>query len=271
MNALAGSPARMQRSPGQIQKSVIYALIMRELLTRFGGRMLGLFWVLFEPAANIVVLLMIRVVLRERYAGVQVDPAVFLIVAMIPFFAFRNIWMRAMSTMAGNLGLFAYRQVKPLDAVVARTLVEVVMYLMIFLVLIGGIWWYGTELAWPYRPLEYIGIVCAFIMWGVGMGLLTAIAAHRRPAVETFVRLSSMPLYMLSGVLVPLKSFPLSMHDYLLWNPILHLVELSRAAYFPSYHVYMGTSLSYPLWTGLGVFTAGMVAYRLSWRKLVSR
>ena len=63
----------MKRSSWQIQKAVILAMMLRELKTRFGGRFVGLFWVLFEPMANIAMMLALKVVLRERFAGVQID------------------------------------------------------------------------------------------------------------------------------------------------------------------------------------------------------
>ena len=86
----------MKRSSWQIQKAVVFALILRELKTRFGGRMIGLLWVLFEPITNIALMLVMRILIRDRYAGVMIDIVVYLVVAMIPFFAFRNIWFRMM-------------------------------------------------------------------------------------------------------------------------------------------------------------------------------
>jgi capsular polysaccharide transport system permease protein len=260
----------MRRTPEQIQKSVVFALMMRELQTRFGGQMIGLFWVLFEPIANIVVFLMIRVVLRDRYAGVQMDPSVFLIVAMIPFFVFRNIWFRAAGAGAGNSGLFSYRQVKPLDAMIARSIIEAMIYAVIFVLLIGYFGWTGATVM-PGRPLEYMGVVALLIIWGLALGLITAVLGHNRPAVQTFLRLLSMPLYILSGVIIPLSRFPATMHEFLLWNPLLHLVELSRWAYFPSYQVFRGANLEYPLSVGLVLFALGMVMYRVNRLKLIMR
>jgi capsular polysaccharide transport system permease protein len=260
----------MRRTSEQIQKSVVFALMMRELQTRFGGQMIGLFWVLFEPMANIAVFLMIRVVLRDRYAGVQIDPSVFLIVAMIPFFLFRNIWFRAAGSAAGNSGLFSYRQVKPIDAMVARSIIEGMLYALIFVLLIGFFGWMGATII-PGRPLEYFGVVALFVIWGLALGLITAVLAHGRPSVQTFLRLLSMPLYILSGVIIPLSRFPPTVHEYLLWNPLLHLVELSRWAYFPSYQVFRGVTLDYPLSLGLVLFAVGMVLYRVNRLKLIMR
>jgi capsular polysaccharide transport system permease protein len=71
---------------------VLFALIMRELKTRFGGRLVGLFWVLFEPVMNIFILLFIRTVMRAHTIGPTIEYPVYHVVAMIPFFVFRSCW-----------------------------------------------------------------------------------------------------------------------------------------------------------------------------------
>src|SRR5688572_10213923 len=145
----------MKRSSWQIQKAVILAMLLRELKTRFGGRFVGLIWVLFEPMANIAMMLALKVVLRERFAGVQIDVPVYLVIAMIPFFIFRNIWYRMMTAIQGNAGLFGYRQVKPADAMAARAIMETVIYLMIFCAFLLIFLWMDYQVL-PRRPLEYM-------------------------------------------------------------------------------------------------------------------
>jgi capsular polysaccharide transport system permease protein len=269
--ATTASPDRnMTRSSLQIQKAVLVALILRELKTRFGGRMIGLFWVLFEPIANISVMLLIRVVLKQRTVGVGMSPEVYLVVAMIPFFMMRNVWFQSMGAVQANSGLFGYRQVKPLDAMISRLVVECTVYLAILGVLLGFFAWLGRNVI-PYRPLEYFGLMAIFVLLGFGLGLLTTVASHNRPVVATVVKLVASPLYLLSGVLIPVSSFPQSFHKYLLLNPFLHLVELTRVAFFASYHPIMGITLSYPLSLGIALFSLGLLAYWVNRVQLLSR
>ena len=85
-----------KRTPLQIQRAVLFALLMRELKTRFGGKLVGLFWVLFEPVMNIYILLFVRSVLRTRAIGPTIEYPVYHVVAMIPYFVFRSCWFRAL-------------------------------------------------------------------------------------------------------------------------------------------------------------------------------
>jgi capsular polysaccharide transport system permease protein len=260
----------MNRSSWQIEKAVVFALMLRELKTRFGNRMVGLLWVLFEPMANIGSVLLLRVVVRERYTGVQIEPAVYLVVAMLPFFIFRNIWFRMMSAVDANAGLFGYRQVKPADAMAARAIMETTMYAMIFLAFMLLFAWLGYRSV-PYQPMEYLGVVSLFIMWGVGLGLMSAVGVKKYPALDTFLHLTSFPLYITSGVLIPINSFPATVIPILLWNPLLHMVELARWAFFPTYHPLMGVNLEYPLMWGLVVLFLGVSLFFVNRQRLMIR
>jgi capsular polysaccharide transport system permease protein len=260
----------MKRSSWQIEKAVVFALMLRELKTRFGNRMVGLFWVLFEPMANIASVLVLRVVVRQRYAGVQIEPAVYLVVAMLPFFIFRNIWFRMMSAVDANAGLFGYRQVKPADAMASRVIMETTMYSMIFVAFMLIFAWLDYRCV-PAQPIEYLGVVSLFILWGVGLGLMSAVGVRKMPALGTFLQLTSFPLYITSGVLIPINSFPATVIPLLLWNPLLHMVELSRWAFFPTYHPLMGVTVEYPLVWGLVVLFLGVSVFWVHRKRLMTR
>jgi capsular polysaccharide transport system permease protein len=260
----------MTRTSWQIEKAVVFALILRELKTRFGNRLVGLFWVLFEPMANIASVLILRVIVRQRFAGVQIEPAVYLVVAMLPFFIFRNIWFRMMNAVGANSGLFGYRQVKPADAMASRTIMETIMYVMIWVAFMLVFAWMGYRFV-PYRPIEYMGMVAMFIIWGVGLGLLSAVGVHKLPALNTFLQLLSFPLYITSGVLIPINSFPATVIAILEWNPLLHMVELTRWAFFPTYHPLMGVNAMYPLVWGMVFLFLGVSLFFVNRQKLLLR
>lgn len=259
-----------RRSPLEVQRAVLFALILRELKTRFGGRLIGLFWVLLEPALHIAMVLAIRVVLRDRFTGVMMDAPVYILAAMIPFFLARNIWFGCMSAVSANGGLFGYKQVKPLDTMIARGALEILIYIGVFIVFNLIFWWIGYR-AWPDKPLEYWAIWVHFITMGFGLALISAVIAHMVPPAAGFIRLLSTPLYLLSGVLIPISTFPPSFRVYLLWNPFLHMVETSRVAYFPMYNALPGVDIRYAIEWTIGIFTVGLLLYWLRRTRLVSR
>jgi len=231
-----------KRTPLEIEKAVLFALIMRELKTRFGGRLVGLFWVLFEPVMTIYILLFIRSVLRARYLGPTIDYPVYHVCAMIPFFVFRSCWFRTMEAVSGNQGLFAYRQVKPFDAMIARIMLEGWIYVFVYLCVVGTLAWFGMKFM-PDDPLTFMFCWVVQIALGFGFGEVSLVLAHGKPHVKMFLHLMVTPIYLLSGILIPLSQFPPSVQYWLMFNPTAHLVEVERVAYYHEYTPINGTNL----------------------------
>ena len=259
-----------RRSPWEIQRAVIFALMVRELKTRFGGKLIGIFWVLFEPGANIAMLLYIRGSLIDRSVGATIDWPVYHIVAMIPYFVFRGVWFRSMEAVTANSGLFSYRQVKPIDAMVARTVLEVMIYGCVFILAMAALGWLGMQF-WPDNPLLFMWAVANFAAVGFGFGLISCVLTHGKPNARMFVRLTSIPLYLLSGVILPLKQFPPDVLRILMYNPAAQLVEMSRQAYFQSYHPVMFYDPGYPTVVAFLSCALGMFLYRANRLKLLRR
>jgi capsular polysaccharide transport system permease protein len=259
-----------KRTALQIEKAVLFALVMRELKTRFGGKLIGLFWVLFEPVANIYILLFIRGVLRTRVLGPTIEYPVYHVVAMIPYFVFRSCWFRTMEAVSGNAGLFAYRQVKPFDAMVARSLLETYIYWWVYMCVLGTLAWFGMKYL-PDNPLLFVLCWVMQIFLGFGLGEVCLVLTHGKPNAKSFVRLLSMPLYLLSGILIPLSQFTPQVQWWLMLNPCAHLVELERSAYYQEYTPVNGTNLMYPALWALSLCAIGHVLYRLNRLKLLRR
>ena len=59
----------------------------------------------------------------------------------------------------------------------------------------------------------------------------------------------------------PLHSIPKEYWPYLLWNPIVHAVELSREAVMPGY-VSEGVSIEYLAFTTLLMLFVGLACYK---------
>ena len=250
-----------KRGAWEIQRAVLFALLMRELKTRFGRRLVGMFWVLLEPIVQSFSMLFIRTVLKVSLIGPTLQYAVYIICAMIPYFVFRNCWNRTLDAVNGNLGLFAYRQVKPMDAILARCALENIIYAGVFVLVMGTLWWFGYKFK-PDDPIMFITCWVFNVLIGLGIGEICLVLAHGRPAVRTIIGLTGTPLYLLSGVLVPFSGFTPAVVHVLLFNPVANLVELERVAYFHEYIPSNEVSLRYPVMCALVLLAVGHMMYR---------
>lgn len=268
MHAPSPIQPKPKRSAWEIQRAVFLALFVRELKTRFGGRWLGVFWVLLEPTAHLAMLLVIYAFIRHRLLPGLEFP-VFLLTGLVPFIVFRNLALRGMDAVDSNRGLFGYRQVKPIDPMLARALLEVSLYGLIFVAMLFVLGWFGLEVL-PHRPLEWMGMFVAIVAFGFALGLLFVICTDDLPELRSFVRIFFVPLYLLSGVMFPVSSLPDSIIHWLAWNPMLHAIEISRGFYFNRYHVAHQISMHYALGFTIVTLVLSLLLYRLRRHRLLA-
>ncbi|MDR1007124.1 MAG: ABC transporter permease [Campylobacteraceae bacterium] len=241
---------------------VILALFLRELKTRFGRVRFGVFWTIAEPMVHIVILLFIFVFIRGRMMP-QVPFELFLITGLIPFFLFRHIVTGLMASIDANKSLFAYTPVKPIDTYITRTILEVVIYIVIFVIIILGFgFWGGLDVS-VSNPLGVLAIFAIIVLTGFSFGVLASILHSIFPATKMVVSIIMLPLYFLSAIMYPLWIIPSQYVEYLKYNPILHLIELFRRNYFSHYPQIDGINIFYPLSVTLGALFIGLYLYRV--------
>lgn len=231
------------RSSFQIQKSVIFALVLREARARFGERRMGAVWTLIEPICHLLIFSVLFALIRGRTVA-DVEYPVFVLVGMAPFLLYRNTALRLMDSLRENRSLFGYKQIKPLDTYVARVLVETCISAVVYAILVFGFAWYGFDMK-VANPLMWVATLILGLLFAFGLGMVLALITHALPSLKTVIRMAFFPLYFISGVLIPASYLPQAMMPLLLLNPFLHLVELIRAEVLPHYTPVDGVSEGY--------------------------
>jgi capsular polysaccharide transport system permease protein len=221
------------RTPWTVTTSVWKALFLRETLARVSAGRAAWLWLLIEPLAHVVFLMVLFSTLRSR-AVAGTDFAQFLALGVLGFFVFRNTAQRSMDAIEANAALFAYRQVKPVDTVAVRCAIEGILQTVTALVLLGGV----ALFAPPVRIGDPLGVIVAFTgLWafGTGIGLVLSVANELVPELARLARLMFTPLYFASGVMFSPHILPAQAQRWLLYNPITHGLESMRVAFFPGY------------------------------------
>ncbi len=262
-------PMPPRRSAWNVQRAVLFALLIREFSTRVGGQWVGAVWTLFEPLAHLLMLVTVLGMMQTAPLMPGMDYPVYLATGLVGYFLFQNLALRLMDGIDANRGLFAYRQVKPLDPLLARGIVETLMNLLVFGFTLGLLGWLGHEVL-PTKPLEAMAGFGLVALLGTGYGITTAVLSHERPRLRSLLRMVMLPLYFVSGVIFPVDLLPPETLAWLLWNPLLHLVEITRAAFVPAYHPAEGINLLYPVLCTLGYWAAGLALYRADRRRLIA-
>lgn len=249
----------MSRSGLEVQKSAISALFLRELKTRFGKFRLGYFWAILEPSAHLAVLLTIFGVIMHRTMP-DISFPVFLLNGIIPYFIFTNITTRSIGAIEANQGLFHYRPVKPIDTIIARATLELLIYSTVYILLMSAAGLAGED----FTVVKLLTLICTWgllTLFSCGVGLIFMVVGKTFPETQKFLPILLKPLYFVSCIMFPLHSIPKEYWPYILWNPLVHVVELSRNSVVTGY-VSEGVSLSYLAMFTLVTLFIGLALYR---------
>lgn len=238
------SGPRRTRTPWQVTRSVWYAMFMREAISRTMSDRMGWFWMIFEPVAMVAIMVAIRSFIRSDRLIINAPFIPWMITGLMGFFLVREGMIRGMGAIEGNSALFAYRQVQPVDPVLVRNFLEGMLRTFVFLLFIVGGLMLGLEL-YPDNAIR--AMVAWLSLWslGLGLGLVTSVASTLVPEVGRVIRMLSLPLLILSGVIFPLNQLPHWLLGYLMLNPIPHALETLRLGFFENYQTIHGTSMLY--------------------------
>ncbi|PIR34249.1 MAG: hypothetical protein COV36_01305 [Alphaproteobacteria bacterium CG11_big_fil_rev_8_21_14_0_20_44_7] len=209
------------------QRKVVRALILREMKTRFGNRRLGYLWSLIEPVIHVMFFILLWKIFG-RLGPHRMPPEVFLISGIVPFFMFRNTLSSVMNSIKSNRALLVFPQINMLDFSIARALLELYTYTIIFIAMMVGASLIGIE----YELNDILGAMKIFlVMWllGFGIGLFLLPVAALFPVVDTIVAILIRVMYLISGVIFSIDRIPPKYYDYISWNPVLHCIQLFRS------------------------------------------
>ncbi len=260
------------RSSIEVLKDVVFALFIREIKTRFGAYRLGLVWAFLEPMAFVIVISAIRSISSggSLFGGEShgIPYPIFLMLGYVPFMLFSKLLTQGAAAVSANQGLFNYRQVRPIDTILARTLLEMLVHSSVILIFMALFWWFGFD-AVIAAPVQLIAVFLLLSALGAGLGLIICVGQMRFPELGKIVPLLTRPLFFISGLFFSLNDIPSQHHHYLLWNPILHAIELIRNACYPGYNA-DSLSMEYLAFIALVMVFFGLAMYRLDWKRMVA-
>lgn len=257
------------RSHYQIQLDVIYALLLRELSSRFGKSRGGFIWVMVEPIAHLVVPVITFGFIRQRMVP-GVEYPVFLAYGFLPFLLFKAVCLQIVDGVNAAQGLLSYRQVMLTDVFIARAIAYAVIQAIVFTVVLAGLALLGYDVL-PVRPLEFAGVLGLTALFAFGLGVVFAALASLIPDSRSLIHVIFMPLYFISGILFPVTRFPDEWVRLMAFNPVLHIVELTRTMALDGYVAVKYTTLFYPAALALVTTMIGLMLYRLRYLTRVTR
>lgn len=216
-----------------VQRQTLAALIFRETRTRFGEQSLGIIWAFGEAMTHILVFWLLWAVMgRDSHNGLSVP--VFLASGLIPYFMFKQIFMKTSACISGNQSLLVFSQIQILDFALARSIVEFMIYTSAGTYFLCILYFFKFDV--PIVSLLYILIGIIIITFlGLGVGLIYLPFKGKFKIIDTIVDVSFRFLYFISGAIFPIDRVPSWALEYLLYNPVFHIIEYIRSGFIADY------------------------------------
>lgn len=261
--------ARAFRPQFAVTIAVWKALFLREALYRLFGSRAAWAWLLLEPIVHIAILMAIFTVIRMRVVG-GIDTPLWLLVGLLSFFMFKRTAMQSMNAVGANQALFAYRQVKPVDTVLTRASLEGFLMILITFIIATGAGLMELVVA-PGDPLAVMEAFFGMWLMGMGFGLVTSVVTELLPEVGRIIGMLMMPLYLFSGVIIPISGIPSPYHEWLMLNPLAHGVDAARLGFAPYYNAAPEVSIGYLYGCAVGTIFLGLVLHARHEMSLVAK
>lgn len=243
----------------KIQMRVIYALIMREIITRYGRHNLGFMWLFLEPMIFTLGITTIWYVTKAAHGGtIPIVP--FAITGYSTILLWRNSANRVGNAVEANVGLLYHRNVKVIDVFLARIILEAsgatisFLFLSIFFILVGLM----------AMPVDFLLMVKGWflLLWfTIALSFTVGALFQMSEVIDRLWHAITYLLFPLSGTAFFVAWLPDNLKKIILFIPMVHSTEMLRHGYYgdiiPTYE-----NVTYMLWCNIILSYVGLFLVR---------
>jgi capsular polysaccharide transport system permease protein len=245
----------------RVQGRVIGALLMREILTRYGRHNIGFLWLFVEPMLFTLGVMAMWSIRRSTH-GTGLSIIAFAITGYSSVLLWRNAANRCSKAVGPNLALLYHRNVSVLDIFTARLLLETAgatasMVVLFTIFIAAGL------VSLPADPLTMAVAWIWFCAFAAALGLIVGALSERSDTFERVWHTLTYLFFPFSGAVFMVDWFSESVQNTLLWIPQVNGVEMLRSGYYgPAMRAHY--SVTYMLVVVTVMFWVGLLLVRRS-------
>ena len=214
----------------RVQIKVIQALTARELMTRFGRQNIGFLWIMMEPLLFAILVGVVWAFIRGPISD-EINIFAFVVTGYIPLTFLRHSFGRSASIFVANSALLYHRQVKVLDFIFVRVLIESTGAMMAYIFAGIVLSFFGL---FPF-PADIGALVLGWAIYVFFVLAACTILAPLSEISEVVEKLVPVSIYLsipFSGVFNLASWLPPDIRDMLMWSPLITGMELMRYGLF---------------------------------------
>lgn len=215
----------------QIQRRVIHALVMREIITRYGRHNVGFVWLFAEPMMFTLGIMAMWSNGKFSHGGSTIPVAAFAITGYSAVLMWRNTATRCTKAVESNLALMYHRNVKVFDIFLSRVILEVLATSISFILLTAVFSYFGFVAA-PY-DMFFLVVGWLLLAWfSLALGLLVGCISEQSELFERVWHVVTYLLFPMSGAIFMADWLPPKFQSIVLWLPMVQGTEAIRHGFF---------------------------------------
>lgn len=248
-----------------VQRRVVVALMLRQLVTRFGRHNLGGLWLVVEPMFfTLGVTAVWNAMSLHRASAIPIVS--FAVTGYSAVLTWRNTVSHCNGAIESNLPLMFHRNVRAVDVILSTALLEICAAGSSFLILT----FVFVAIGWIPAPHDPLHVILGWLMmawFALGLGLTVGAATVFSPVIERIWHPIAYLLFPLSGAAYMADWLPPGMRNLLLVLPMVHALEFIREGYFAN-HLHFHYDMQYMALCNLGLTLSGLLMVRAAGHKL---
>ncbi len=223
------------------QARCMHALVIRDLMMRYGRGNIGFLWVVLEPMILTVGVMGVWSMIKPPSEhGVQIVAIV--LTGYMPLTLWRHFTNAAVFIFRRNAGLLYHRNISLLDTFLSRMFLEFVGTTTA-LATVSGLLLAADIIA----PPQDIGLVVAAWslqgLYSLGLALIIAALTEYSEVTERFIQPLQYLMLPISGTFFMVEWLPTFAQDIIWYNPSIHIYEMFRNGFFGE-----GVTTHYAAW-----------------------
>ncbi len=212
------------------QLRVVRALVLREVLTRYGRHNIGFLWLFVEPMMFTLGITLLWSLTKQSH-GSSLPIVGFALTGYSSVLVWRNPANRCTKAIEANLALMYHRDVRPHDIFAARILLELLGVTISFTLLTVCFSFIG----WIEPPCDVVTVAMGWgllALFGAALGLIVGALSELSEVAERVWHTVTYLTFPLSGAVFMLDWLPRGIRDFVEYFPMVHGAEAVRHGFY---------------------------------------
>lgn len=213
----------------RIQIRVIGALLLREVLTRYGRHNLGFLWLFLEPLLFTVGIVILWSYVKLHTGSISI--IAFAITGYSYVLMWRNIGGRLAGAVEPNLSLMYHRNVRIIDIYWSRILLEIAGITISFILLLSVFIVLGL-IDLPDNIFMMLNAWLLLALFTAGLGFVVGVLSELSEVFDRIWHTFTYLFLPFSGAFFFVDTLPTKLQEYALYVPPIHAIEMLRHGYY---------------------------------------